>query len=492
MAYKTKTITISAENSNYNIGVVELEIDTENLDEIEISGSTNLMSFKQNKQVFNVTRDLSSKNVSANEILTNIPSVSIGASGDLTIKGQGNVTVLIDGKISSLSKSDALKSIPAATIDKIEIISNPGASYRSSATGIINIILKKGKNEGFNASITGSGGYKDVYGGLLTINNKSKKVNFFTNINYAHSNLRPLIEVENEYFSNGITTGFLNEKTAIERPSNDFMVIIGADFYLTKNSSLSANIKYDDINRVNKYNTVSNFFDANHNPTTSNTGVNNGKFNNEIFEATVSFDHSFKKEGQKISAYVQYSNDNEYYKYDFTNSNPAFEDDKYIEKNLLQNTEISIKYGQPINETSAFEVGYLGTFGNTPYSYTNETSAKKIIYTDNIQGFFAEYEKSWKNFYLGVGLRAEFAQIKTDFTNLNSIQKKNFNDLFPSIYLEYTLTDNQTIDISYSRTVSRPGYIELLPFEQKISETLSYIGNINLDPMYINAVNLSF
>ena len=135
-----------------------------------------MLNIKQNKQVYNVTKDLSSNGASATQILSNIPAVSVGSNGNLTIRGQGNVRVLIDGKISSLSKSDALRSLPAGSIDKIEVIANPGASYRASASGIINIILKKGKNEGLNSSITASGGYKELYGGLLTFNHKSEKV----------------------------------------------------------------------------------------------------------------------------------------------------------------------------------------------------------------------------------------------------------------------------------------------------------------------------
>ena len=492
VSYQTKNLSISKVESNINIGTIELEPATESLEEIEINGKVKTLDYKQNKQVYNVTKDLSSNGVSATQIISNIPSVSVSSEGDLTIRGQANVTILIDGKISSLSKADALKSLPAGSIEKIEVIANPGASQRSSASGIINIILKKGKNEGLNGSVTASGGYKENYGGLLTLNHKSKNVNFFTTTSYAHSVKNTLLNVENEYFTNNITTGFLDESTLINSPSNDFMAVVGAEFYISKSSTLTATAKFDDINRSPFFETSANFYDASQIITTSNTGINDSSFDNEIFEFSIDFNQDFKNEGQHLSAYIIYSNDNEKYINDFTNSNPTFVSEDFIEENTLENTEISLKYSHPISETSGFEIGYLGTFGKTPFTLSKETVQENIIYSDNIHGFFAEFEKSWNSFYLGVGLRAEMTEITSDFTNLNTIQTNNFNDFFPSVFLEYAFSDSKSTSLSYSKTTKRPNYQELRPYEQKISETTSYIGNINLEPTYIHSINFSY
>lgn len=492
ISYKTKNISLSAINKNINIGSIELEFTAQSLNEIEISGKVNTLNIKQNKQVYNVTKDLSANGASATQILTNIPAVSVGSNGELTIRGQGNVTVLIDGKISSLSKTDALRSLPAGSIEKIEIIANPGVSYRASASGIINIILKKGKNEGLNGSVTASGGFKELYGGLLTLNYKTKKVNFFTSTSYAHSVKNTLIEIENEYFNNGITSGFLEENTKISGPSNDFMAIVGAEFYLSDQSILTATAKFDDIDRDPHSKTYTNFYDSNYNLTEANIGNNTGRFNDQIFEFSLDFEHEFQNKGEKLSTYITYSNDNEITTYDFLNSNPVFLNDNYKEENTLENTEVSAKYTLPLNETSGFEMGYLGTFGKTHYTRTEDTFQDKIIYNDNIHGVFLEYEKSWTSFYIGVGLRAEFTELLTQFTNTNTKQQNNFNDLFPSIYMEYTISDSKSLSLSYSRTTQRPGYIELRPYDLKISETMSYIGNINLNPVYINSTNFSY
>jgi outer membrane receptor protein involved in Fe transport len=492
LCYTTKVIALNVTDKSINVGTIELENTRQNLEEISIDGKVKTLSFSQNKQIYNVTKDFSADGVSATQILTNIPSVSENIDGELTIRGQGNVTVLIDGKISSLSKIDALKSLPAGSIDKIEVISNPGASYQASASGIINIILKKGKAEGFNGSATASIGYKEIFGGLLTMNQKSEKVNIFTTLSYAHSKKSSLIDVENEYFNNGITASFLDESIEINSPSNDYMVILGAEFYLSKNSTLTATVKYDNINRDPFSITNSTFYNANHNPTATNIGTNNASFNDEILEFTIDFKQQFNNEGQELSAYATYSHDNEYYANDYTNSNPSFTNEDYIEENILENFDLSIKYKHPLSENSGLEAGYLGTYGKTPFVRIKENFEEKIIYTDYIHGVFLEYEKIWDSFYFGAGLRAEFTELKTNYTHFNDEQTTNFNDLFPSVYMEYNFTDSKSLSLSYSRTIARPGYYELRPYEVKLSETTSYIGNINLQPVDINSTTLSY
>ncbi len=178
LPYKTKKLNISSITRDLNIGTVELELKTEFLDEVEVIAEKSTLEFKRNKQVFNVGKDISSTGASVSEILANIPSVDIDPNGNIKLNGRDDVAVMINGKLSTLSKSDALKSLPAGSVEKIELLNNPGASYSATMGAIINIILKKGKEEGLNASLTGTGGFKDYYGGLLTLNHKSKKLIF--------------------------------------------------------------------------------------------------------------------------------------------------------------------------------------------------------------------------------------------------------------------------------------------------------------------------
>ena len=492
LSYQTKKLTISKINRDFNIGSISLELDTEILDEIEIIGEKKAFEIKPNKVVFNVEKDIAASASMASQILNNIPAVSVDPNGKVTLRGQDNVTIMVNGKISSLTKSEILKSLPAGFIEKVEIITNPGAKYSGSDFGIINIILKKEKDKGLNASITNTGGYKDYYGGLLTLNQKSKKINFFTNTSYFHRNPISIVSYDNEYFNNNVTTSFLTENTKNDRNANAFISNIGLDFYLSPKSTLTPSVNYTNIDANNDSNTITNFFDASKTATSNNARNNIGTFNNEIIEVSLNFDQKFDKEGKLLTSYIEYSNDIERFKNNFTNTNPSFSDEDYLEENILKNTTFKLNFTNTIKETIEYEIGYLGEFGTTPFKYTSPTINETIDYKDNIHGLFLDLGKQGDKFYYQLGLRAEFSNYTIEYSNINTVQKKNFNDLFPSAYLEYSFSETENLNLSYSRKIRRPIYSELQPFEQKISETITFIGNENLDPTYVDMINLSY
>jgi len=303
LSYKTKELNISTITRDLNIGTIKLELDTEYLDEIEIVGEKSTLEFKANKLIYNVGKDISAASGVATDLLNNIPSVSVSPEGEISIRGQ-KATVMINGKTSTLTKAEAIKSLPAGSIEKVEVITNPGAKYKASTTGIINITLKKGKDEGLNASITTSGGVKDYYGGLLTLNHKSKVVNFFTNTSYSHSNPITTASYKNEYFNNGVSTSFLNEESDFNNKRTTFVSTIGSDFYISKNTTLTTSLNYSNLNYDTSSLTNTNFLDTSHIETSSNERNYLGDFTNEIIEVIAEFEHNFKKEGRKITSYV--------------------------------------------------------------------------------------------------------------------------------------------------------------------------------------------
>lgn len=492
ISYETKNLNISAITRNLNIGVIELVLDTEILNEVEIVGGKKTVEFKSNKIVFNVDKDVAANGGVATDILNNIPSVNVDPNGSITVQGQGSVQVMINGKISSLSKTDALKSLPAGSIEKIEVIANPGAKYDASALSVINIILKKGKDEGLNSSITATGGYKDYYGGLVTLNNKTKALNFFINASFNHSN--PVISAssENEYFLNNVTTSFLNENSEFNSKKDAFYGTIGTDFYLSKSTTLSTSVNFQNI--INKSNTLttSNIFNAAKVPTATNDRTHIGKLENELYEFVVDFEHNFKKEGQQLTSSILFSKDIDDITNTISNTNTAFTNQAYTEKNKLQNTSFEMNFTSPIGKTSAYSFGYKGNIGKVPFRYSSATDDRNIDYSENLNAVFVEFENEGEKFYYGLGLRAEFLELKADYLYLNTSQKNNFDEIFPTVYLKYTLSDSKSLSLSYSKKMFSPSYQSLQPFEQKYSETSSYIGNPALNPIYIDASKLGY
>jgi len=492
LSYKTKKLNISTISRSLNIGAIELEVDTEYLSEIEIIGEKKALELKPNKLVFNVDKDIASEGSMAIDILNNIPAVSVDPDGSITLRGFNTPTVLVNGKTSSLSKTDALKTIPAGSIEKIEVITNPGARYKASATGIINIILKKGKDEGLNSSLTSAGGYKDYYGGLLTLNQKSKKLNFFTNASYFHRNPIKIASFENEYFENGTTSAFLNENSVNNNKANGFYSTIGADFYLSDNSTLTASINYTNISDDRVTETNSDFFDPSHNLTEINQRTHLGKFDNEIVEIAINFDHNFKKIGQKLETTIQYESDVETYNNTITNTNSNFTDEQYVEKTPLEHSYFDITYSNPINKTLVYSVGYSFDTNNFPFTYTGDNNILNIDYTDTAHAVFIDFENEGEKFYYNIGLRAEFSELNVDSANLNTPQINNFNDLFPSAYFEYTINEKKNVSFSFGKYIQRPNYYRLQPYEQRYSETSSYKGNENLKPVYLDYFSLDY
>ena len=492
ISYKSKKINISAINRDLNIGTIALEVDIEFLEAIEITGEKRAIELKPNKLIFHVDKDLVAVSGVATDALNNIPSVSVDPNGAITVQGQQNVQVLINGKTSSLSGVDALKSLPAGAIQDIEVITNPGAKYSGSALSVINIILKKGKDEGLNASLTATGGYKDYSGGLFTINNKDKNVNFYINSSYNQSTPVTQSMLESEYFNNNSTISFLNENSVFKNKKNVFYGTVGAEFYLSKKSTLNTSINY--INAISKNNTrtTSEIFDASYNSILFNNRTLIGNFNNEMVEFVADFTHNFIKEGETFSSSITFTKDKDKFDNTINNTNTNFTDENFIEKNKLTKTSVELKYSNPFNENSTYSIGFKGNYFKLPFKYTTTTEIEQIDYSESINAAFIEFENQSEKFYYGLGLRAEFIEMKADYLDINNSQKNNFNKLLPSVYLEYNLSDVKSLSFSYSKNMLTPDYQRLRPFEEKFSETSSYIGNPTLKPIYVDSFNFGF
>ncbi|PHS53023.1 MAG: hypothetical protein COB01_05585 [Lutibacter sp.] len=487
LSYQTKRLEISSVTRNINLGVISLEIDTEYLNEIEIIGEKRTLEFKRNKVIYNVDKDISTAGSTVTDILNNIPSISVDPDGQISVQGQGLVQVLINGKTSLLSKAEALKTLPAGSIEHIEVITNPGAKYKASALSVINIILKKGKDEGLNGSITATGGYKDYFGGLITLNNKTKNLNFFTNANYYNRNIVEISKSENEYFRNGITTSFLNENSDFDSKGKGFYTTIGVDFYFTKKATLTTSINYQNLENKNNTLTESYIFDESKILTNSNNRVHDENFNNESAEFILDFTLDFSKEGRQLATYISHLKDTDASSVAIKNNNTSiYLDENYFQKDKLKNTIAYLEFINPINEKSAYTIGYDGDFKNISFLYSELLSETTIEQSTNVNAAFFDYTYENKSFFFNVGLRAEFAELKLNYSDENINQITQFNDISPSISLSYSFSDITSITGSFKRLIIRPYYSRLQPFEQKYSETSSYIGNPNLEQIYLD------
>lgn len=489
-SYKTKQLSITSINKNLNIGTVELEINQNVLDEIQIVAEKKNIEITPKKIIVNVSKDITAEGGLATDVLNNIPSVSVDDDGSVNLRGQAT-TVMINGRVSSLSKSEALKSIPAGSIDKIELITNPGASYAASYTSIINIILKKGKDNGFNSSITVTSGFKDYYGALVTLNYKTKKYNLYSNLSYGHSNPISTASYETEYFEDGITSSYLNEYNESDKINNNWNGTLGIEIYASDKTTITPEINYYYLDYKTNSETYTEFLNESKVFELSNNRNYLINYKDKIAEYSLNFSHNFDEE-KSLDANFSFSNDMEDFDKIITNTNEDFTNEDYIEENKLNSTDINVQYNQSLSENKAYAIGYEGIFGNSTFFNTEEDAINSIDYIEDTHAAFIEFENQIDKFYYGIGLRAELNKISVNYSDLNTKQTKKYEDLFPSVYLSYDFKNNKSLVLSASKSIARPDYYRLQPFEEKYSETSSYIGNENLEPLYIYQNQLTY
>src|SRR5690554_5060672 len=249
-------LVFSADKRKLDLGTVTLnKLKSQEFDEVVVRGETKLMESSIDKRVYNVDEDMTSIGGGLTEVLNNIPSVEVDNDGNVSLRGSGSVTILIDGRQSALSSGDgALDGIPASAIERIELVTNPSAKYNPDGTaGIINIVLKKKKLRGINTNVQLSMASENLYSGSLGFNIRNEKFNFYTNYSYRHREGFRNNFNERTTFK-GDTTEFLKQK----RLGTDFREShtgkIGADFFLKENQVLgiSASGTYTDRIRRGK------------------------------------------------------------------------------------------------------------------------------------------------------------------------------------------------------------------------------------------------
>lgn len=488
LAYKSKIFKSQEIINDAHYGSIELSEDTELLDDIKIVGEKKTVELKPKKLIYNVTKDVAAQGSMVSDVLGNIPSVIINNDVPM-IRGQ-EATIMINGKTSSLTKENALKSLPAGSVEKVEVITSPGAQYNSSYKSIINIILKKGLDEGLNASVTGSFGYKEIYGGLLTLNHKSKGINFYTNTSYSHRNTIRISNAENEYFTSGSTTSFLNENSNFDSNNSSLNTTIGADFDLSKNTVLTTSINYINLNHRSQTETNSTIFDSGMSQTSFNERYNYGDFKNEIVELLAEVTHQFDKEGRSLNSYIKYMNDTESTLTSITNTDANYTNEIFALEDKLTNTEFEVNYKSPLAKNTSYVVGYNGDFGKIPFR--NTTASRNIDFNRDVHAGFIDIEYENDKLYVGIGVRGEFSNSTINYLDLMNTKEYSFNDFFPTSYFQYTINEKKSVSANFGRHISRAGFQRLQPFEERYSETSTYIGNEQLEPMYIDIYGLDY
>ena len=517
ISYGTKTIPNRTLLQNTDLGVLGIAIDAQALGEVSIIAERTTVEIKLDKKIYSVGSDLTVRGGTVSDVLDNIPSVSVDVEGNVSLRGNDNVTILINGKPSGLvglNSTDALRQLPAESIERVEVITSPSARYDAEGTaGILNIILKRSKLQGFNGAVTANAGYPNTAGLSGNVNYRTGDFNFFNTTSFTYRESPGKSSTETQYFNirrdeNGNIIedkpdSFLFEKQNSNRESNNFTTNVGLEWYINNTASLTTSLVYRNSDSDNYSTNISKEYDINDNLTSLSNRFSPDVRDSKTIQYAVNFNKQFNDNSQhKFTFDFQYETSDE------NNISPIAQDGAPVERvQTLQNQSkilLQADYVLPIGKDSQFEVGYRGNFNDmdTDYSlefyengiYELDTNvSNNLIYRDYINAVYTQFGSKISNkFSYLMGLRMEGSRVTIDQKTSTDFQKKDYVGFFPTLNLGYEIDENQSLQLGYNRRIRRPRSYFINPFPSRSSPTSVFQGNPNIDPSYSNKVDVGY
>ena len=536
IGYEDVTININLKD-NLSLGNIVMHPDSELLEEVEVVAEKSTMSMTLDKRVFNVGKDVSSTAGNAIEVLDNIPSVNVDVEGNVSLRGDSGVQILVDGKVSGLagvSTQDALRSLQADMIEKIEVVTNPSVRYDAEGTaGIINIVLKKDKRKGFNASVDLRGGFPVQWGEKFfkedfpfqtgigaSLNYRFKKFNVFANYNFNYRDDISDGYTMTEYYGDIMFDPILGNHDDAEQITEQFTyrnrnhkghnIRGGFDYYFSENDILTLSAMY----RQSKgYNTPSvTYIDNFPFLDMQNFSRRTENWHNDrpMMEYTLSYDKYFGTKDNSLKASVRYfqNSDTEWSdivdaefltENDMNNNIPSFIINQHTatqenQQNLQATVDFVHHYG-----FSVVELGgkYTGRWINNNMEVTENGEVltdytHDFNYNQQVAALYAIYGREFGRFSGQLGVRSEFTLIDTYLKGTGERNNQQYIDVFPTGHLNYSITEIDQIQASYARRIRRPWYGQMAPFHSFNDDRNIRMGNPALRPIYTDSYEMSY
>jgi outer membrane receptor protein involved in Fe transport len=472
-----------------NLGQIALEEDAKQLNEVVVRAEKSSVEIKLDKKVYNVGQDMMVKGGTVSDVLDNVPSVSVDTEGNISLRGSDNVRILIDGRPSyAVNIAEALRQLPADAVDKVEVITNPSARYDAEGgSGLINIILKKGKNQGFNGTLITSIGIPETYGLTANLNYKTEKLNYFTTAGYSRRTTEGGGKTNSEYFNkDGSFRNFLDEDRENERSRDGFNGRAGMEWTVAPNTYWTNAINYQKDNGENTDLINFNNFDAARNFSGSTYRLGTGETAGENVEYTSNLIKNFNDKGHKLTIDGSISRNTDDNQSIITGNNF----NNTLNNQVQKQAQLQVDYVLPLGEGSQFEAGYKGSFGdlNNQYYVLDEKGIRvnnlsdTLEFIENINAIYTQYGFKKNKFSYLFGLRWEDTNIEVNLLETNKLNTKKYNNLFPSAFVSYEISNQSNITSSYSKRISRPRGRFMNPAVNYASNVNIFQGNPDLDP----------
>jgi hypothetical protein len=523
ISYKTEQLTNQRIFKDTTLPTVTLKLDANSLDEVVLRAETTEVQIRLDKKIYNIGKDLTTSGATVSDALNNVPSVNVDVEGAISLRGNENVRILINGKPSAIAgfgSTDALRQLPAEAIDRVEVITSPSARYDAEGTaGIINIILRKEKTLGLNGSLQTNVGWPLNSGVTANINLRTDHFNIFNTTGVRYSDAPGNAYFENLYFSDTRENPLVIEDRDYDRLRKGFNTNLGIEYFITDESSITATGFFRTGDNETTTTNITNEFDASNILAATRSRIETENEEDESYQFSLNYVNNFSKDGHKLTADFQYETDKET-ELSLIGETNTFPISERLSSEDITTTEdqkeylAQIDYVLPIGENAQFEAGYRGNFEETITDYVlleevgttgmfvrNDSLSNVFTYNENVNSVYSQYGNKFGKFSFLLGLRMENTQLKgqvnaEDVSNnddeLTINFDKNYTGLFPTVNLIYELGERENITLGYNRRINRPRHWYINPFPSRSSEANVFQGNPNLDPAYSSAFDLGY
>lgn len=520
--FESSTISgvIITDQPSYSVGKIMLSpLDFKELGGVEVVGELQTLQAGIDKKVYNVDQDVAARGAGADEVLSNIPSVTLDEEGRVTLRGDGSVTVLINGQPSSLTGAggNLLSSIPASSIERIEIVTNPSAKYDPDGTsGIINIVLKKNKIRGINGQVSATGGLPGHDHKLsAALNFRNDKISAFASYAFDYmegyrnnfSSIERILSPDSSMYLDQFRIGRDFRRGHMARLGLDWFINNQSTIGFSTSGSLNAHTRSgDQLNsQYFKADSLTNFWQRNSREPTNRKNI----------DANLYYNYNLKGDKGKLSSSVNYSTNNRSEEGHFSQESFISNKLPIVDNPLYQNQFSSgangiftgqVDFEQIVPKIKArYEVGAktilrsenLGASSNTfdyaQNAYVEDTfSTFDYKYNENVFSVYGVFGQELGKFKYQVGLRGEYVLQDPKLLNSSTSYRKEYTQLYPSAHVKYALARFSELSLGYSRRVNRPSSWDLNPFANYSDPFNLRVGNPSLKPEFIHSVDIGY
>jgi outer membrane receptor protein involved in Fe transport len=512
--HQSEALHLDAAHRAVSAGDLTLETDAIKLQRVEVNARKEAFYNSIDRKVYNVGKDVQSVNGSASDLLQNVPSVDVDIDGNVSLRGDGNVLILVDGRTSSMmgaNRAAVLQQMPADAIQRIEVITNPSAKYKPDGTaGIINIVMKKKQDPGYSGSVRASVGNDSRYNVGVNASYNPGKYTIYGSYNLRQDD-RVRTTQDTRSHLDPTSNQFLGTKLYTKDHQRPISHIgqLGADYKITDEDKVGAAVRYNHRRYVHESDERDTSLDPTGAVLLDYDRRRTGPEIEQDLEFESNYHHAFAEEGHELNLELKRSKTSELQDNAFSNvyrtPTTATTFDRISLDSHERDTEGLAEYTRPLPDDAKLEAGYDLQVNNSDFNHnganldlasstwiSNPQLTNYFLYDLTIHAVYGTYARPIGPLGALVGLRLEQTQVDANQLTASIRAKNDYFRAYPSLHLSYNLDDKQQLQWNYSHRVHRPENEDLNPYPNYIDPFNLRAGNPNLLPEETHSIETGY